>query len=428
MTDSSDGGDPGAQVVAHFRDAPPAHLGVAVSGGSDSVALLRMLADWAPGAGVSLHVVTVDHGLRPESADEARAVAALAAQLGAAHDTLHWRGWDGTGNVQDAARQARYRLIRDWALARGIGQVALGHTGDDQAETVLMALARGAGVDGMAAMPVRRDLDGVTLVRPMLGLRRAALRRWLEARGQDWADDPGNEDPRYDRIKARRALEALAPLGVDAQALARVAGNMAEARAALRAATAEAARDCAAVEAAELRITASALEQLPSEIARRLLIHALHNVGAAPHAPRRDAIARLREAIAQGRRSTLAGCLIAVREGAVHIGREPSAVAGLCAAPGDIWDRRWRVEPSPDADNKDIAGTQVAALGEAGLAQCPDPDAWRKTGLAREAILAAPAVWRGDTLLAAPVAGWANGWRAVPVLDTRSFAAGLLPD
>ncbi len=424
MTDSGDGGDPCAQVIAHFRDVPPARLGVAVSGGSDSVALLRILADWAPGAGVTLHVVTVDHGLRPESADEARAVAALAARLGAVHDTRRWRGWDGKGNLQDAARQARYGLIRDWALARGIGQVALGHTGDDQAETVLMALARGAGVDGMAAMPVRRDLDGVTLVRPMLGLRRAALRRWLEARGQDWADDPGNEDPHYDRIKARRALEVLAPLGVDVQALARVAGNMAEARAALRAATATAARDCVAVEAAEVRIKADALARLPSEIARRLLIHALRSVGGVPHAPRRDAITRLRDTIAQGRRSTLAGCLIMVRGGRVHIGREPSAVAGLRAAPDEVWDRRWRVKPPAGVD---AAGVHVAALGEDGLARCP-ADAWREAGLARETVLAAPAVWRGGALLAAPLAGWANGWCAEPALDEQSFAAGLLPD
>lgn len=424
VTNCGDGHDPTAQVVAHFRDDPPAHMGVAVSGGGDSIALLLMLADWAAGAGVSLHVVTVDHGLRPEAASEARAVADLAAGLSAGHTTLRWRGWNGRGNVQDAARQARYGLIRDWALAQGINQVAFGHTRDDQAETVLMALARGAGVDGMAAMPVRRDLGGVTVVRPMLGLGRATLRRWLKARGQDWVDDPGNDDTRYDRIKARRVLETLAPLGVDAMALTRVAGNMAEARAALRAATATAAWEWAVVEAAELRIAAEAFDRLPSEIARRLLIHALRSVGGAQHAPRREAVARLRDAVAQGRRSTLAGCLIAPRGRDVHIGRELAAVEGLCAPPGAVWDRRWRLEPPEDDDAFDVS---IAALGEDGLARCP-AETRRDAGLPRETLLAGPAVWRAGALLAAPLAGWANGWRAVPVLDARTFAAGLSSD
>jgi len=426
------GGDPGASdpvaqaVIAHFRPDPPARLGVAVSGGGDSAALLRILADWAPGAGVDLHAVTVDHGLRPEAADEARAVAALAARLGVAHDTLEWRDRDRTGNLQAAARQARYRLISDWARERDIAQVALGHTADDQAETVLMALARGAGVDGLAAMPVRRRFGAVTLVRPMLGLRRMALRRWLEARGADWFDDPGNADTRFDRIKARRALDVLAPLGVDAAALARVAGQMAEARAALDAATARAARDLAEVAAGEVTLARDGLAALPDEIARRLLIHALRMVGGARQAPRRAAIARLRAAITARPRMTLAGCLITASGDGVHIGREPAAVAGLRAAPGAVWDRRWRLRSPPGgaAPSAATAGVHVAALGAAGLAQCPD---WRQTGLTRETLLASPALWHGDELLAAPLAGEAaaRGWHAEPVLDARALAAHL---
>lgn len=416
------GDDPVARVAAHFQPDPPARLGVAVSGGGDSVALLAMLSDWARGAGVTLNAVTVDHGLRPEAGDEAQAVADLASGLGISHDILEWRGWAGHGNLQAAARQARYRLIADWAQARGIAQVALGHTADDQAETVLMALARGAGVDGLAAMPVRRRAGAVTLVRPMLGLRRAALRRWLAARGLGWIDDPTNADPRFDRVKARQALAALAPLGVDAAALARVAAQMAEARAALTAATAQAARDVAEVVAGEVTLSRTGLAHLPDEIARRLLVDVLRAVGGAPGGPRRAALARLRAAIAAGRRMTLAGCLVTVRGDAVHVGREPAAVAGLRAAPGALWDRRWRLMPPPGDDAPRAAQAHVAALGPAGLAQCPG---WRQTGLRRETLLAAPAAWCGDDLLAAPLAGGAvaNGWRAVPVLDARALAA-----
>ena len=145
-----------AAALAAALDPPPPALGVAVSGGSESTALLIHLHDWAGPRGVALHAVTIDHGLRPEAAAEAAGVAALCARLAVPHDTLPWR-WDGRGNLPDAARRGRQALISDWAAARGIADVALGHTADDQAETLLMRLGRGSGVDGLAAMrPLRR--------------------------------------------------------------------------------------------------------------------------------------------------------------------------------------------------------------------------------------------------------------------------------
>ncbi|MCB2123065.1 MAG: tRNA lysidine(34) synthetase TilS, partial [Rhodobacteraceae bacterium] len=123
-------------------------LGVAVSGGSDSTALLCLLADLRGTGGPDLAAVTVDHGLRPEAAGEARSVAALCARLGVSHTICRWDGWDGTGNLPDQARRARQNLIAGWASGLGIGAVALAHTRDDQAETVLLRLARGSGVDG----------------------------------------------------------------------------------------------------------------------------------------------------------------------------------------------------------------------------------------------------------------------------------------
>ena len=141
-----------AALAAVFPDARPTALGVAVSGGGDSVALLCLMADWAAPREVRLAAATVDHGLRPEAAAEAAGVAALCGRLGLAHATLRWEGWDGRGNLMDAARRARRRLLADWAAEQGLAAVALAHTRDDQAETVLMRLARGAGVDGLSAM------------------------------------------------------------------------------------------------------------------------------------------------------------------------------------------------------------------------------------------------------------------------------------
>ena len=211
----------------------PACLGVAVSGGSDSLALLYLVADWTRQSGVELQVATVDHRLRPEAADEARMVAEHCRTLGASHDTLIWEHEDAAGNLQDMARRARYRLLADWADERGVGLILLGHTLDDQAETFLMRLARGSGVDGLSGMAESRVDDGITWLRPLLGCTREALRDELRSRGLTWSDDPSNEDEKYSRVRVRKLLSALAPLGLDAEKLADTAARMASAREAL---------------------------------------------------------------------------------------------------------------------------------------------------------------------------------------------------
>lgn len=200
--------------------AVPVRLGVAVSGGGDSLALLHLMHDWARANGSDLRAVTVDHGLRAAAPGEAAQVARLCADLGLPHDTLHWTGWDQSGNLQAEARRARYRLMAGWARGHDLQAVALGHTLDDQAETVLMRLARGSGVDGLSAMAGRRDDLGMRWLRPLLAIRRDDLRAFLSGLGVDWVDDPSNADTRFDRIKTRQALAQLAGLGIDAEGLA----------------------------------------------------------------------------------------------------------------------------------------------------------------------------------------------------------------
>ena len=186
----------------------------------------------------------MDHGLRPDSAGEAGGGGRALRRGRTSPTTLRWTGWDGRGNLQDRARQARRALIAGWARDRGIGAVALGHTLDDQAETFLLRLARGSGVDGLGAMRDRGAAEDVLWLRPMLTLRRAELRDWLVAEGVDWAEDPSNDDPAYDRVRARRALAPLATLGLGPERLAATAAAMDRARAALEAGTADLARRC----------------------------------------------------------------------------------------------------------------------------------------------------------------------------------------
>ena len=155
----------------------PKQIGLAVSGGGDSMAMLGLAHAWARVWGVGLHVATVDHGLRPESADEAALVARECATLGHSHSTLKWT-WDGQGNVQDQARRARLRLLGAWC--DGFSHVLMAHTADDVAETFLIRLARGSGVDGLSAMSARRNLDGFDVLRPCLDMTRAELRHYAK--------------------------------------------------------------------------------------------------------------------------------------------------------------------------------------------------------------------------------------------------------
>ncbi|MGV8951126.1 MAG: tRNA lysidine(34) synthetase TilS, partial [Cypionkella sp.] len=189
-------------------------LAVAVSGGSDSLALLHLAHQAAGQLGWDLQAVTVDHGLRDEAAQEAAQVGAICAGLGVPHQVLRWDHGEISGNLQDQARRARYALMTDWARAQGIARVWIGHTADDQAETFLMGLSRAAGLDGLSGMRPDWVEAGVRFERPLLGVSRANLRAYLTRRGVVWLEDPSNQNDRFARVRARRALTMLQPLGI----------------------------------------------------------------------------------------------------------------------------------------------------------------------------------------------------------------------
>lgn len=283
----------------------PAPLGVAVSGGPDSLALLLLAAARHPG---QVRAATVDHGLRRGSAEEAAAVAEICRARGIPHDILTV---SVRGSLQAAARAARYRALADWAVANRLPFLATAHHADDQAETLLMRLARGAGVGGLAGARRQRPLaPGVTLVRPLLGHRKAELEALVAAAGLTPVHDPSNRDPRFDRTAARQLLAATPAL--DPARLARSAANLAEAEEALAWTV-----DRLATE----RIAGDALDPagLPPELVRRLVARLFAAHGATPSGPE---LSRLIACLEAGQAATL---------------------AGLKALPGP----RWRFVPAP---------------------------------------------------------------------------------
>ncbi|WP_425083878.1 tRNA lysidine(34) synthetase TilS [Ruegeria profundi] len=406
-----------SDMRARLPDRLPERMGIAVSGGGDSVALMHLLHRIASDEGVALFAATVDHGLRAESADEARMVAKQAAALGIPHEILSWQGWDGAGNLQDQARQARYALLTEWAKRNDISAITLGHTADDQAETLLMRLARSAGVTGLSGMPSSRTHDGIDLLRPMLGITRDRLRAYLTEIGAQWVEDPSNQDTRFDRIKARQAVSDLEPLGISAETLTRVADNLTQAREALERYAQDSAQGVATVDAGSVVLDRDCFAALPEEIRRRVLVGAVSWIAGPGYPPRQSTVDQALQAILNGGPAAIGGCLLFSKAEKQWICREFNAVDGLTAKITATWDARW-VLSGPD-----IPGAEIRALGENGLQMLPD---WRATGRPRLALQASPAVWRGDILEAAPLAGFANGWSADMAPDWPEFHASFL--
>ncbi|MGE0564255.1 MAG: tRNA lysidine(34) synthetase TilS [Pseudolabrys sp.] len=270
------------QLFGSLTDA--AAIVLAVSGGPDSVALLYLAARWRDGlrSKPKLSAVTVDHGLRKEARAEALAVARLARRLKVPHRVLRWSGAKPKSGIQEAARVARYRLIGDAALKSGASHIVTAHTSDDQAETVLMRMARGSGIGGLGAMLRDTPLGGCTLVRPLLDIPKARLIATAAKAGLPFADDPSNRDPRFTRARLRQIMPALAGEGLDARRLALLARRLRRADEALDA-TASRAFSMLAVagpEAGVVTFDAAQFFTMPAEIGLRMLRHAVDRLGA----------------------------------------------------------------------------------------------------------------------------------------------------
>lgn len=368
-------------------------LAVAVSGGPDSLALALLAAPWARERGGRVIGLVVDHGVRPAAAAEARLAAAWLAARGIEARIITLAG---VGANAEALRRARLAALAEAAAAAGALHLLLAHHALDQAETVLLRLARGSGEGGLAGMPVVRALGPVRLLRPLLGEPPAALRGFLRGLGQPWIEDPSNTGR-----TTRAVLRGLLRDGDGEGAAVRAAVQVATA-AACRRIEAEACLARALAQAVTLSplgfalLDAARFEAWPEALRREALAALLRCIGGHRHPVRRERLAPLLLRLAEGGGGTAAGCLVVRRGTTWFVAREPAAVAAEVKTAGAspvVWDGRWRVTARP--------GDTVGPLGAAEAAMLRRAHAPAR-GLPAVVLASLPAVRRGGALVAVP--------------------------
>ena len=438
-------------------------LAIAVSGGPDSVALMHLVAgwlnarpraDWGCGSPPPVLVLTVDHGLRPESAEEARWVEGEAARLRFAHVTLRWQGAKPSTGIQEAARKARLALISDHVANEPLPmprEVLLAHHRDDQAETLLMRLARGSGVDGLAGMRERETrtwlrlghpVEEISLVfrRPLLSVAKDRLIATLEVSGTRFLVDPSNANPEFERVRLRQARAQLEALGLTNEHLALTARRLASAQHTLERASHALARGAVSIhDGAYASVGIAQLHEASAELAIRVIKSLVDALGGQEEPVRLSQIEVLvdrlvRRPSPQPAMMTLGGCIVehinsdpppgSTAGEKLRIYREPGrhGLPSVTLQPGSgcFWDRRFYVSAAPSFDGP----VQVAALSGGQISELRQRfPRLASLELPPRVGITLPAFWRGDQLLAVPHFQPGEPTLAGPRLDGRRLLA-----
>lgn len=389
-------------------------LAVAVSGGPDSLALTRLAANWAAARNGRVIGLTVDHGLRPGSADEARQTGHWLRLRGIEHHVLHWSGRKPTTGLQRRAREARYRELGAFCRRAGVLHLLTAHHKQDQAETVALRLAKGSGPNGLAAMAAVRELSGFRLLRPLLGVDKRRLTATLRHLGQDWIDDPSNQNLSFTRNRLRHE-------GIDVAGLVKTAVDQGRRRA----------RHDDEINALLVRLvaidplgfaqlSADQFADLPSETAANLLARILLTIGGQGYPPKRLGLGRLLGAMRDSTRQhsiTLAHCLVQRRKDHWLICRENQNLAPLQLAPNrwHVWDKRFLIRLRSGEMR-----LYLRQLGERGWSKRePLQQHGSSRDLPSEIRQSLPSIWRDETLLVIPHLGLSERGFDPSTLDIR---------
>lgn len=352
--------------IGGFEPAP--HLAVAVSGGSDSMALLLLAKIWAGECGGQVTALTVDHGLRPGSREESRRVASWCRERTVTHIELSWEGPKPRTGIQARARAARYALLEGWCHDAGVLHLLVAHHRDDQAETIAMRAAMKSGPEGLAGMAAIAERRDIRLLRPLLAVAKRDLQKWLRTEGQSWLEDPSNRDPRFTRSRLRMRTTALAPWTPVSSR-----GDRDRALAAALALIATIHPE------GWVRLELAGLLKLPLQMVADLLRRVVLTVAGGAYPPRssglRDCAAWVVDTRVAAVRN-LAGCRLSRGTIFVDFVRESAAVTqSVTSAMGGeiLWDRRFRVRKrgdDPDSSARVVtAGPTGAGKGGSNAAR-----------------------------------------------------------
>ena len=319
-------------------------LALAVSGGSDSTALMVLVAQWARENDRlgDICVLSVDHALRENSDKEALQVCGWARGLGLECHVLVWQHDGHASKVQEKARAGRYALMGRWCAENNVEAIVTAHNSDDQAETMLMRLARGSGVDGLAAMGERSELFGAVVYRPLLDVSHQRLQAVLLEVDHDWIDDPSNYSEKFERVRVRGAMEAINKAGITTDHLNLSAKRLKRASAALEEITDQfMGQDVTVFDSGHCEVDRRAFEALPDDIAIRVLTRLLEWAGGSDELIRMAKVERLYEVLADGEQHTLGGARIAMRKTRFLIGREFGRIEADVQTGVKVWDKRF---------------------------------------------------------------------------------------
>jgi tRNA(Ile)-lysidine synthase len=406
-----------------FLDAmigiPDGDIGVGVSGGGDSLALLLLSAEWAQNTNRSLKAVTIDHGLRSGSSLECDHVKRISDGLSIQHTTLKWLA-EPVGNLQNAARNARHELLLEWTYKQKLSVVLLGHTLDDNAETVIIKLIRGSGIDGLAGIEKSKNINGLNIYRPLINIPREDLRAYLQAKKVGWIDEPSNFDERFERIKVRNFLPSLSHVGLTPKKLVKLASHMSRAKEALTCQVSNFARQH--VEQTiwgDLAINLDEFIKIPREYQFRLLSSGLRWISGKVYKPRFQSLERLLNAITSqklGKSMSLMGCIIKYDRNWLKLSREFSAISkpSVAMKPNFVWEKKWQIEV-------DLEKLNVATVGPVGKNGLEQLEGYNRINVPQTALICSVAMFENKNLLCVPIVSYGSGLKCYMIGGDKSF-------
>ena len=383
-------------------------IGLAVSGGGDSIAMLVLASEWAILNKTKIYVVTVNHNLRKEAKEEIIFTREFTKKLGFSHSSLDWRRPSKAGNLQSQASLARKKLISDWAKENNIKTVLLAHTIDDQVETILMRFSRGSGVDGLVGMKKLIEIHGISWLRPLLNITRSNLRKFLKFKKINWVEDPTNEDRKFLRVKSRNIISQLKEIGINTDLVVNTSVRMENAKKVLDDVAVEAFNNFITLKKwGDIEVNKDIFNYCREDTILRTLAGIIKGISGSVYRPRYRELKNFAEGLNNKnfKARTLSGVLArAISQNKIVLRREPSHP--LCVSnlkpKNFIWDGRWLVFLTKPLSKSEYIGP----LGNNGYQQIKTQIENKKNN---ECFLSTPTLFIEDKVISSPAFEYGYG-------------------